>query len=182
MIDLTQLETISNSAFKKRVNELAESVKTVSEKAHYLGLLGIKKASEHGDFTQLSEILKVNLRGLRREAFIKWVKDFTPAKYQKSKDQFVKDKSDTANEFDLEGANESPFWVHSSEMVEPEALNFEKLILNIRRNLERKLKKSEDDERVSDEEMGKIVQAIVKMQETIDTLEEDLGDNPADQF
>ena len=159
MIDISKLKTISNSAFKKRVNELAESAKTVSEKAHLLGLLGLKKASEHGDFTQLSEILKVNLRGIRRKALIHWVKTYSPAKYQAKKEQFVKDKSDDANEFDLEGANENPFWVLSKEKIEGDPLDLDKFIRALRSNVSRKITKAQDNERVTDDELVKIVQA-----------------------
>ena len=97
----------------------------LDERIHETGVSIMHHANEHGDFTAMQRLYDALPQSARRKAFVKWVVDHTPLNFEEKTQYFIKSRK-TTKVYNVESANNQPFWIYTNE-VKP-ALDLDKLL------------------------------------------------------
>jgi len=109
MLNLKQIKTtiklIRNAGVKldQRINDAGVSI--------------MNHANEHGDWSQMNALYEALPKSARRKAFVKWVSDHGPLKFDDKKGTFVRPVKVKVKTFDVEGANATAFWDYTKEVA-----------------------------------------------------------------
>lgn len=107
-------EQIAKLSFDQLIGKFRVATQASLELAETLSKMALTHFKEHGDTAYINRFLDAMPKNyLRRGAFEKWCKDFSPL--MKVDGVFVKDKSEKANKFNLEEAFKKPFWEHNPD-------------------------------------------------------------------
>jgi hypothetical protein len=112
MSSIIKIET--NEDFNKQLKGYVNATKLAMNKARALSNYCIEHYHAHGDLGPSQRFHDAMVRNYSRQpAFIKWLADHAPIMMEKG--QFIKDKSDNANEFNVAEALKIAFWEYAPE-------------------------------------------------------------------
>ena len=101
--------------FDTRLATFVKSTKTSMAAALDCSIMAIEHFKAHGDLTYAQRFLDAMPKNyIRRAAFLKWLVAHAPITMESGK--LIKDKSETAIEFNIEGAKKQPFWEFAPEV------------------------------------------------------------------
>lgn len=109
---------------------------------HETGVSIMNHARQYHDWSKMQDLYDALPKSGRREAFVKWVSDFTPLHFKDG--LFLKPKK-SSREYDVDGANATPFWEYTKEVAM--VLNVDSL-LDIKKLIEQaesRIAKAQDD-------------------------------------
>ena len=105
---------MNRATFNLQIGKYRKVSETSLKLARALSNAAILQFEEHGDLSYAQEFHDAMPKNYaRRAAFLKWMRDFSPFKSEAG--HFVKDKSETAKDFNTDGATTVDFWEHSPE-------------------------------------------------------------------
>lgn len=112
MADTNKTPLTFDTALKRFKSTTTSSMKY----ARICAEMALRHFSETGDTQYCQRFMDAMPKNYtRRAAFIKWLVAHSPAELVNGK--IVKDKSDTANDFDMAGACDNPFWDFAPEKL-----------------------------------------------------------------
>lgn len=119
----------------KQIKHNIRLIKGAGEKldtrVHETGVSILEHAREHGRWTDIQSLYEALPKSGRRKAFVKWVVDHSPLIFDDKLGKFAKSKA-SKREYDVDGANATPFWDYTKEVVQTlnvdNLLNIEQLI------------------------------------------------------
>ena len=104
--DAKKLGTAINS-IKTRGSKLDSDIHTAAVSCLY-------HAEQYGDTTLMTRLLEAMPKSGRAKALVKWAEDFSLLAFNKEEKRFKLTSSKT-KEWNIEGANETPFWEYTVE-------------------------------------------------------------------
>jgi hypothetical protein len=110
---------------KHNITLINRAGQVMDERIHLTGVSILSHAKEHGDWSQMQRLYEALPKSSRRKAFEKWVCAFSPLKFDDKLGKFMKPKK-TKVEYDVEGADATPFWDYTKEVAQ--SLDLDKLL------------------------------------------------------
>jgi hypothetical protein len=118
-------------SIKAAIKSIKTTGGTLQQKVHDTAIQCMLHAQEHGDTTLLSSLLDAVPAMVRNKGLHKWITDHSPLliSYDKKEQQYKvrKNKKDSANEWNIDTANSTPFWQYTQETT-PTFFTFETLM------------------------------------------------------
>lgn len=107
---------------KHNIRLIKNAADLMDERIHETGVSILAHANEHGDWTATQSLYEALPKSARREAFVKWITDHSPLKFDKELKRFIKPKKSKRG-YDVDGANAQPFWDYTKEVAPKLDLN-----------------------------------------------------------
>lgn len=125
----------ASSAFDKALKGFVASISKSMTFARECAEMAIRHFQEHGDVTYLQRFRDAMPENYsRRAAFDLWMRDHSPITMKDKR--LVKDNSETAKPFNIDGACAKPFWDYAPER-EQVAFGADDVVISIERVLHR---------------------------------------------
>jgi len=144
--------------------KLTEALKTIRSngkkyynKVQKTLIMVIEHASKHGDYENVTRLYKALGGGTRKEAFVVYVKAFTPLNFDKDNQKFKKAGKKSKRTWMVTEAKQVNFWDFTVE-AEVKALDIEKLLESI---VKRNDKATTEGREVKNIELIPAIQAIL---------------------
>jgi hypothetical protein len=108
---------MDNTNFEKALKGFVKATASSMKYALACSQLALTHFQEHGDLTPAQRFLEAMPKNyVRRAAFLKWLAAHAPVTMENGK--LLKDKSDKAIDFNLDGAFAKPFWEFAPDQEE----------------------------------------------------------------
>jgi hypothetical protein len=128
----------------KNIRLIKDAGELLDTRIHETGVSIMQHAADHGDWSAMQRLYSALPKSGRRKAFVQWVIDFTPLKFDDKLGIFLKAKS-SKREYDVQGANETPFWEYTKELVQTvnvdKMLEIDNLIASAKKRIETAIEK-----------------------------------------
>lgn len=106
-----QDEKSSNKAIQANINVLAKAGAKYDTLAHDTGVLILTHAATYGDYRKMEAYIAAFGKGYRVEGVKFWVEQYSPLRWNgDGKLGMLKEGAKTYTPFNVEAANENPFW------------------------------------------------------------------------
>lgn len=144
----------------KRIDAIVKRSNTLGKDVHTLGVDLLKHAEEHSDPRKLDRLYTGLHKSCRPEAFKAWVEKFSPIRWNgDGKVGMLKATSKKFTPFDVEAANNEPYWTPQETVKKPLTLAALKAIVA---QMEKKLEKAEDNDLIAEGENVILMREFVK--------------------
>ena len=124
----------------KKILSIGKSGKTLDDNIHLVGVSILNHASEHGDFSAMNRLISAMPKSARTQALIKWVVDHSPLYHDVKTNLFIKSKNNKT-EYNVEQANDIPFWEYTIEKVVvpnyDNILNFQNILNSVEKAIDK---------------------------------------------
>lgn len=153
---------VGEEALNTEIESVIKDSASVTERIANVSFQALMFAAKTGNFGPLTRLYSGLHQGQRKDALRQWIVAFAPATWDANKKVFMKDTTESAVAFDLEGALKTPYYdfTKENEQIPMTAEEFVKM-------LQRQVKKVNDrrsDGETLDEQtvkMSEAVQAII---------------------
>ena len=96
------------------INSISKRGKQLDQDIHNAGVSCLYHAEQFGDTTLLDKLVLAMPKSGRAKALVKWAEDFSMLAFNKEENRF-KITNSNKKEWNIEGANNTPFWEYTIE-------------------------------------------------------------------